>query len=423
MGQSSGALAGGLAIGVALGLAGGWALFGGGAPAPLLPAAGTWTDPAGAVSAAGLAAVPSNTLRADPGSPAARGEPSSDGRGTAGGPAPAHEGRAGSEGRVGSDIGRGAGRPAQVADQTGAGSGPSASPARAARRPSLALRVLDPDGAPAEVEAVRAAVPDSRGTRFEELAREGAPDGVSRVALPEGPGRALAAGSGVLLKVVARGLGDKLVELREPLEQPLTVRYEYTARLKTVVLGYARSAVEGRLGMSLEKRGGVLGGLYIGDGGKGTIGPDGRGELPSAPPGDYDLLTLVRVLVKQGEGVPVYIVAARQPVALRAGEQTETLPLPVLHRLSVRVESPRAGDSVRLRVRISDRPTADDRLRTILASLAARWSWEAAVGADGSAIFENIPPGAFQASLVRDGAEIGSAPCRVPEQTEAALGR
>jgi len=232
----------------------------------------------------------------------------------------------------------------------------------------LAVTVLGPDGAPLEDVSVWAGAEDGDG--------DSCADGNSAIRV--GDGSFLVAhypDDGAVRRFVGvshEALGSKRVHYRRDTDRSLTIRFGPAARLLVSMRGLSGSDLRGLLSVALvppEFQDLEIAGLAS----DATIfaGND-RLELGPAESGSYRLVVF---LLQDKERFEV----ARHEVRLGPGENKLNLPLPALHRLTVRAPGLAAGRKLELR-----RAESRD------------WRRRARhLGGDGVATFTLLPPGRY----------------------------
>jgi hypothetical protein len=164
-------------------------------------------------------------------------------------------------------------------------------------------------------------------------------------------------------------------------EREKTIQFNAPATVKVTIPGYAGSANEGRLLLSLEKAkdaDGHSSGRMFHNSRK--ISAEGIATLGPVEAGNYEIVLSSITDHRFGQGRTI----ARQPVQLQAGENTATMEMPTLYALTLSFKSNKPGDSVMLHD-----GSHNDMVNTT-------------VDKDATVTFENLPAGKYKVETYGD---------------------
>jgi len=170
------------------------------------------------------------------------------------------------------------------------------------------------------------------------------------------------------LTVTSRTCGSREVTYRRGEDREVVVRFLQPGQLTVTIAGYAGSGREGTLSLSLgrapddSRRGGR-------SEREAAIDAKGRAVFPALDPGDYEVSLQIG---SRWSGRSL----SRTRVTVASGENAVEIAIPSVHTLTVRCPEMRQGQRIELRQKRG-------------------LSFEAHVGEDGRAVFENVPAGDY----------------------------
>ena len=176
--------------------------------------------------------------------------------------------------------------------------------------------------------------------------------------------------------------GNRLVQLT-PGQREVEVNFSIPAQLEVTIAGFVGSGYEGRLSVAVTRVGD--GGRFNGRARDNAPTPAGICEIAALEPGSY-VLALMLEQKSRSQSWRSQSTIARTRIELRSGANSAQLALPALYSLSVRAAQQEEGSLVHLRP--ISAPEDED-----LSRFDGR---QVSTGADGLAVFEELPAGRYQ---------------------------
>jgi PDZ domain len=169
--------------------------------------------------------------------------------------------------------------------------------------------------------------------------------------------------------------GTKVVEYQKTAASAVTINFQEPGTLTVTVLG-ASGPEAPKVGLKLvPKAGGSSGSSWFHPGQNNQLDEKGSRTFPGLAPGEYDLVLYLERDRSQ------YYPAARVPVSIKSGLNTENLSLPSFHTLTVMMGDVADGGSASLR------QTGERSGRSFYANAKIT---------GGKAVFERVPAGTFE---------------------------